>query len=68
MAYSDDLNQLWRIWTLFDPRKALLGLGAALFALALFIHVVVLRTERFNWIEGATAPPAALHFLPPTVK
>ncbi len=68
MAYSDDLNQLWRIWTLFDPRKALVGLGAGLFALALFIHVVVLRTDRFNWIEGSTTPAAVLHFLPATVK
>jgi light-harvesting complex 1 alpha chain len=41
-----------RLWLLFDPRQALVGLGAFLFALALIIHFILLSTTRFNWIEG----------------
>jgi light-harvesting complex 1 alpha chain len=44
---------MWRIWQLFDPRQALVGLFAFLFALALVIHFVLLSTSRFNWLEGA---------------
>jgi light-harvesting complex 1 alpha chain len=43
---------MWRIWTLFDPRQALVGLFTFLFALALVIHFVLLSTSRFNWLEG----------------
>jgi len=45
---------MWRIWLLFDPRRALVGLAAFLFTLALVIHFIVLSTDRFNWIEGPT--------------
>ena len=47
---------MWRIWTLFDPRRALVALGVFLFALALLIHFILLSTNRFNWIEGPRAP------------
>ena len=43
---------MWRIWQLFDPRQALIGLFTFLFALALVIHFVLLSTNRFNWLEG----------------
>jgi len=43
---------MWRLWLLFDPRQALVGLFAFLFGLALIIHFVLLSTNRFNWIEG----------------
>ncbi|MDN2566048.1 light-harvesting antenna LH1, alpha subunit [Aquibium sp. A9E412] len=43
---------MWRIWMLFDPRRALVGLSVFLFALALLIHFILLSTERFNWLEG----------------
>ncbi len=43
---------MWRIWQLFDPRQALVGLFTFLFALALVIHFVLLSTNRFNWLEG----------------
>jgi light-harvesting complex 1 alpha chain len=43
---------MWRIWTLFDPRQALVALFTFLFALALVIHFVLLSTSRFNWLEG----------------
>jgi light-harvesting complex 1 alpha chain len=47
---------MWRIWTLFDPRRALVALSIFLFALALLIHFILLSTNRFNWIEGPKAP------------
>ncbi|CCG08122.1 light-harvesting antenna LH1, alpha subunit [Pararhodospirillum photometricum] len=43
---------MWRIWLLFDPRRALVGLFAFLAVLALLIHFLLLSTERFNWLEG----------------
>lgn len=46
---------MWRIWLLFDPRRALVGLAVFLFTLAIVIHFIVLSTDRFNWIEGVTA-------------
>jgi light-harvesting complex 1 alpha chain len=43
---------MWRIWLLFDPRRALVALFAFLFILAIVIHFILLSTSRFNWIEG----------------
>lgn len=43
---------MWRLWTLFDPRRALVALAIFLFTLALLIHFILLSTDRFNWIEG----------------
>lgn len=43
---------MWRVWLLFDPRRALVGLAVFLFVLAILIHFIVLSTDRFNWIEG----------------
>lgn len=43
---------MWRVWLLFDPRRALVALFTFLFALALLIHFILLSTDRFNWIEG----------------
>ena len=43
---------MYRIWLLFDPRRALIGLFAFLLVLALVIHFILLSTDRFNWLEG----------------
>lgn len=43
---------MWRIWTLFDPRRALVALAAFLFTLAIVIHFILLSTERYNWLAG----------------
>jgi light-harvesting complex 1 alpha chain len=43
---------MWRIWLLFDPRRALVALFVFLFVLALVIHFILLSTDRFNWLEG----------------
>ena len=50
---------MWRLWQLFDPRQALVGLFTFLFALALVIHFVLLSTNRFNWLEGPHKGTAA---------
>jgi light-harvesting complex 1 alpha chain len=49
---------MWRLWLLFDPRRALIGLFTFLFVLALVIHFILLSTNRFNWLEGPR--PAAV--------
>ena len=63
---------MWRIWLLFDPRRALVGLAGFLFTLAIVIHFIVLSTDRFNWIEGpstAVSPVSALEAnVDPTLK
>lgn len=42
-----------RLWLLFDPRQALIGLAVFLFGLAIVIHLILLSTNRFNWLDGA---------------
>jgi light-harvesting complex 1 alpha chain len=56
---------MYRIWLLFDPRRALVALFAFLFTLALLIHFILLSTPRFDWSGGAAvAPPAQATSLP----
>jgi len=43
---------MYKVWLLFDPRRALVALAAFLFILALIIHFILLSTDRFNWLEG----------------
>jgi light-harvesting complex 1 alpha chain len=44
---------MWRIWKVFDPRRVLVAQGVFLFSIAILIHLVLLSTERFNWLLGA---------------
>ena len=46
---------MWRIWLMFDPRRLLVAMAVFLFTLAIFIHFILLSTDRFNWIEGPRA-------------
>ena len=50
---------MWKVWLLFDPRRALVALGAFLFGLALLIHFILLSTDRFNWLDGGKSAKAA---------
>jgi light-harvesting complex 1 alpha chain len=50
---------MWRIWLIFDPRRTLVALATFLFVLALLIHFILLSTDRFNWLDGGAAAPAA---------
>ena len=59
---------MWRIWMLFDPRRALVALAAFLFTLAIVIHFILLSTDRFNWLEGphkASTGASQMSPLPP---
>jgi len=61
---------MWRIWLLFDPRRALVALFTFLFALALVIHFILLSTDRFNWLDGphkARVANGAMAPMPATV-
>jgi light-harvesting complex 1 alpha chain len=56
---------MWRIWLLFDPRRTLVALAIFLFSLALLIHFILLSTNKYNWIEGASkAKPVAAQMAP----
>jgi light-harvesting complex 1 alpha chain len=63
---------MWRLWLLFDPRRALIGLFTFLFVLALVIHFILLSTNRFNWLEGprpaATAAVSSVPASAPAAK
>jgi len=59
---------MWRIWLLFDPRRALVGLAAFLFTLAIVIHFIVLSTDRFNWIEGPSTAVSQQDVMEATVE
>ncbi|WKA30440.1 light-harvesting antenna LH1, alpha subunit [Bradyrhizobium roseum] len=61
---------MWRIWLLFDPRRALVALFTFLFGLAIVIHFILLSTDRFNWLEGprkAKAAEITLPYTPPSM-
>jgi light-harvesting complex 1 alpha chain len=61
---------MYKIWTLFDPRRTLVALATFLFGLAILIHFILLSTDRFNWIEGPRAARKAasltIEMVPPT--
>ncbi len=44
---------MWKIWLLFDPRRALVALFVFLMVLALLIHFILLSSDRYNWIDQA---------------
>ncbi|MCP2671200.1 light-harvesting antenna LH1, alpha subunit [Maricaulaceae bacterium EIL42A08] len=49
---------MWRVWLLFDPRRAFIALAVFLFTLAIFIHFILLSSDRYNWIDGAAGAGA----------
>jgi light-harvesting complex 1 alpha chain len=46
---------MWRIWRLYDPLRAMVVQGVFLFALAAMIHLILLSTSTFNWMDGPNA-------------
>ena len=57
---------MYRIWLLFDPRRALVALSGFLFILALIIHFILLSTDRFNWLEGKAPKTGQIELVLPT--
>jgi light-harvesting complex 1 alpha chain len=51
---------MWRIWLLFDPRRALVALAVFLFVLALLIHFILLSSPRYNWLGNTSTAVAEL--------
>lgn len=43
---------MWRVWRLFDPLRAMVAQGVFLFAIAVMIHLILLSTNKFNWLDG----------------
>jgi light-harvesting complex 1 alpha chain len=48
---------MWRIWRLFDPLRAMVAQAVFLFALAAMIHLILLSTNKFNWLDGPRNSP-----------
>lgn len=57
---------MYKIWTMFDPRRALIGLAAWAFTLAILIHFILLSSPRYNWLDTAPAEMSALEFEAPS--
>jgi len=55
---------MWRIWRLYDPLRAMVIQGVFLFSLAAMIHLVLLSTDKFNWLDGPKGIPAATQNAP----
>jgi len=54
-----------KMWMIFDPRRILVANAVFLFTLAIFIHFILLSTDKYNWIEGSSANNAvAAHMAP----
>ena len=66
---------MYRIWKMVDARRALFALYAFLGLLAVVIHLILLSSNRYSWIEngtlsaekapvGASKAPAAAEMAP----
>jgi light-harvesting complex 1 alpha chain len=47
---------MYRIWKLFDPRRVMVALSGFLGLLAVVIHLILLSSSRYSWIENGTLP------------
>ncbi|WP_173865198.1 light-harvesting antenna LH1, alpha subunit [Thiohalocapsa sp. ML1] len=45
------MNAIYKIWLIFNPSLILIGLFSFLIVLALAIHLILLSTTDFNWLE-----------------
>ena len=58
-------NDLWKIWLIMDPRRILLAVFIFLTVLGLAIHMILLSTKDFNWLEdGAPAKSVQVQATP----
>jgi light-harvesting complex 1 alpha chain len=55
---------MWRIWRLFDPLRTMVAQGVFLFAVAVMIHLILLSTNKFNWLDGPKAKAASAAVMP----
>ncbi|MBK1640614.1 light-harvesting protein [Chromatium okenii] len=57
---------MWKIWLLIDPRRVLIAVFVFLVVLALAIHMILLSTTDFNWLEDGV-PAASVQQTTPAV-
>lgn len=48
-------TDMFKLWKLIDPRRALITLFAGLAVLAILIHLILLSSANFNWLDTAYA-------------
>lgn len=52
---------MWRIWLLFDPRRALIGILTFAFVMVMVNHFVQLSTPRYgSWLSEGAEQTAAV--------
>jgi light-harvesting complex 1 alpha chain len=49
---------MWRIWRLIDPLRVLVAQAVFLFGIAVMIHLILLSTNKYNWMDGPQAKKA----------
>lgn len=47
------MAKFYKIWMVFDPRRVFVAQGVFLFLLAAMIHLVLLSTDSYNWLNIA---------------
>jgi light-harvesting complex 1 alpha chain len=47
------MSKFYKIWLIFDPRRVFVAQGVFLFLLAAMIHLVLLSTPGYNWLQEA---------------
>jgi light-harvesting complex 1 alpha chain len=60
---------MYKIWMIFDPRRVLVANAVFLFTLALFIHFILLSSDKYHWIDrdtGGAAVASHVEALPPS--
>lgn len=55
---------MWRIWRMFDPIRVMVAQAVFLFALAAMIHLILLGTNKFNWMDGPRVGTVAVQNAP----
>ncbi|KPF59134.1 MAG: light-harvesting protein [Aquincola sp.] len=49
---------MWRIWRLIDPLRVLVAQAVFLFGIAVMIHLILLSTNKYNWMDGPVVKKA----------
>jgi light-harvesting complex 1 alpha chain len=60
-------ENLYKIWTLINPGVALIAMFAFLTVLGLAIHMILLSTTDFNWLEDGIPVESSVAVSAPAV-
>jgi light-harvesting complex 1 alpha chain len=50
-------DNMYKLWKIFDPRRTLVAIFGFLVVLGILIHLILLSTANFNWLDTAYATP-----------